>query len=287
MYSENFDYYRPSSLEETIELLQKHDGARILAGGHSLLPAMKLRLTAAPALIDIGRIDSLRGIQSENGAIHIGAMTTHAEIAESPVVQSDCPILSKTASNIGDAQVRNRGTIGGSLAHGDPGADFPTVLLALSARIQATGPGGERTIGSSEFCTDMFTTALEPAEVLTSVTVPRLGKGVAGVYLKHHHPASRYAVVGVAVVVKLDGGKIDKVQLAVGGVSAYPVRCTNVETALVGKEPTAEALHEAAGRVSEAVRKPIGDFYASVDFRLHLAQVMAERALKQAVEQAR
>ncbi|MDX1437498.1 MAG: xanthine dehydrogenase family protein subunit M [Anaerolineales bacterium] len=286
MYSENFDYFRPSTVEETIEILQNNEGAQILAGGHSLLPAMKLRLTSTSALVDIARIEALKGIKSDQGRFEIGAMTTHAEIARSQLLRDGCAVMADTAANIGDVQVRNRGTIGGSLAHGDPAADFPTVLLALSAVIHARGPEWSREIASGDFCTDMFTTALGPAEVLTGVSVPELVAGQGAVYLKHHHPASRYAVVGVAAVVTLSDGVISQARVAVGGVSAFPVRCTEVEMVLVGKNPSAEVYKEAAGHVPSAIRAPIGDFYASPEFRLHLAEVMTQRALEAAAGKA-
>src|SRR5439155_9216028 len=190
-----FTYHRASSVDEAVSLLAELDDARPLAGGHSLLPAMKLRLSTPAALVDIGSIPGLAAIERDGDGIRIGALATHASVAASELVRSDCPILSDAAALIGDRQVRNRGTIGGSLAHADPGADYPTVVTALGATIVVQGPNGEREVAADDFFTGVFTTALEQGELLTAVRVPTVQKAA---YEKHRHPASGYAVVGVA-----------------------------------------------------------------------------------------
>lgn len=287
MYTPTFEYYRASTVEEAIDLLSKHKDARLLAGGHSLLPAMKLRLAAPPVLIDVGRVKGLAGVQKAGQELRIGALTTHAAIADSAEVQEACPILAETAAQIGDMQVRNRGTIGGSLAHADPGADFPTTILALGATLVAQGPKGKREIPAAEFFKGMFETALAPDEMLVEVRVPVQGKGQGGAYLKHRHPASSYAVVGVAALVTLQDGTCADVRLAVGGATGNPVVATAAQEALQGQPAEEASLAAAAARVAEAITDPISDVYASGDYRRHLATVLAKRALALAVERAR
>lgn len=287
MYSEAFEYYRPKTLAEASALLKKHKGAHVLAGGHSLLPAMKFRLATPKALVDIGRIKGLCGIETRGKTLWIGATTTHADIAASALLRKSCPILAETAAQIGDTQVRNRGTIGGSIAHADPAADFPTALVALGATVVAKGPKGERKISAGQFFVDLFTTALKPGEIVTSILVTPFGKGTGGAYLKHPHPASHYAVVGVAALVELKEGKIARASLAIGGATPNPVRVASAETALAGQKPDAAALEKASKTIPAALADPLGDHYASGEFRVHLATVLARRALTAAVERAR
>ncbi len=289
MYAATFDYYRPKSLAEATELLRANPEAKVLAGGHSLLPVMKLRLAAPPALVDIGGLKELAGIRTAGAALAVGALTTHAAIAASDMVRRACPVLAEAAAQIGDLQVRNRGTIGGSLAHADPAADFPTVMVALGAKMTASGPAGQREIPAEAFFVDLFTTALQPGEILTSISVPTYGTGTGGAYLKHRHPASSYAVVGVAALVTLQDGTCSRVSLAVGGATPKPVRATAAEQALTGVAPDEARLAAAAARVAEAVSAagPLSDLYASGEYRTHLATVMAKRALASAVARAR
>ncbi len=279
-----FEYYRPKNTAEALKLLQKVKGARVLAGGHSLLPAMKLRLASPSALVDIGRIKELVGIKSVKGGLQIGAMTTHAVIAASDVVHKSCPVLAETAGNVGDLQVRNRGTIGGSIAHADPAADYPTLMLLLGATFNVAGPKKKREIEAEDFFVDLFTTALKPGEIVTSIFVPAES---AAVYLKHRHPASSFAVVGVAASVAMKKGKCDRVSVAIGGATAVPVRARAAEKALTGEEPNDANIQRAAAAVAEAIKDPLSDSYASGEFRTHLATVMARRALTQAVAKAR
>ena len=268
MFPASFDYHRPKTIDEAVKLLHSVKGARVLAGGHSLLPAMKLRLASPAALIDISRIPELSGIKAAGDSIQIGALTTHMAIATSDVVRKQCAVLAETASHIGDLQVRNRGTIGGSIAHADPGADYPTIMLLLGARITAKD-GSPREIPADKFFLDLFTTALAPGELLTTITVPSVPAGAKAVYLKHRHPASSFAVVGVAAL-----ASAKEVRVAIGGACPTPVR-VNV------KQPLNDANIAAA--VKDALKHPLSDTYASAEFRVHLATVMTKRALAQVV----
>ncbi len=265
MFAAPFEYHRPKNVAEAVKLLREVKGARVLAGGHSLLPAMKLRLASPAALVDISRIPELSGIRSTKEGLEIGALTTHAAIATSQVVRNLCPVLAETAGQIGDQQVRNRGTIGGSVAHADPGADYPTVLLLLGAKF-TVADGKARQIAAEDFFLDLFTTALKPGELLTTVSVPSTG-GAKAVYLKHRHPASSFAVVGVAAL----GGKgASEARVAIGGVTPNPVLL----------EVPADA-ERAAEAVTKALKNPLSDSYASGEFRVHLATVMVKRAIVQ------
>jgi carbon-monoxide dehydrogenase medium subunit len=287
MYSPSFDYYRAGSLSEAQQLLQQHPGAKVLAGGHSLIPLLKLRLTAPPALIDIGRIPELKGITSSGGMIRIGALTTHAELASAPVLKSECPILSEAASQIGDAQVRNCGTIGGNIAHADPASDLPTVLLALDARFTAAGPQGERKIPASEFFQGMMTTALGEHEILTAIEIAAKKPGQGMAYTKFIHPASRYAVVGVAAVVTVKDGACSAAQVTIGGLVPATTRAREVEKALTGSRVSPDAIAKAAGLVSKDVGSEVlGDIFASAEYRKAMAAVFVKRALTAACERA-
>jgi carbon-monoxide dehydrogenase medium subunit len=266
-----FTYHRPTSLDEAIGLLARDGDNRPLAGGHSLLPMMKLRLAEPGAIVDIGRIPGMDGIEAEGDELRIGALATHASVATSELVREKCRVLATTAEGIGDRQVRNRGTIGGSLAHADPGADYPTVIMALGATVVVRGPDGEREIAADGFFTGVFTTALAAGELVTSVRVPVVGRAA---YVKHRHPASGYAVAGVACVVRADDARI-----VVGGVTGTPV--------LIGIAPVdEEKLAAAVEKLPEALSGAIGDTYASGEYRVHLAQVLAKRAIKAALEAA-
>lgn len=286
MFAANFDYYRPASVQEAVQLLSTNENAKILAGGHSLLPAMKYRLAQPGALIDLGRIKELSGIRLEGGTLRIGAMTTHAAIASSAEVQANCPLLAEAAAEIGDQMVRNRGTIGGAIVHADPAADYPPNLLALGGSVTTVGPKGSRTIDFANLWTDLFTTALNADEVLTEVTVNTYGKGTGGCYADMTHPASGYIVVGASAVVAVSGGNVSKASLYIGGATPNPVRATATEAALTGKAPIAENIAAAAERAADGISNPLSDSYASGDYRTHLAKVLAKRALMGAVERA-
>jgi carbon-monoxide dehydrogenase medium subunit len=266
--------------------LQKNKGAKLLAGGHSLIPSMKLRVANPPMLVDIGRIKSLHGIKVTKKEVKIGALTTHAAVAASDELRAACPILAEAAAQIADRQVRNRGTIGGSLSNADPASDYPTLITALDATLTATGPNGERQIETRKFFKDLFTTALKRDEVLTSITVPAYGNlpGMGGAYLKHRHPASSYAVVGVAALIGLENGKVTRTVVVVGGATANPVHAKSVESALTGLEPTAENISAAVENMN--IEASLGDPYASAEYRAHLAKVMSRQALLLAAERA-
>ena len=287
MYPSRFDYAAASSVEEAIGLLQQHgDDAKLIAGGHSLLPMMKLRLATPAMLIDIGRISGLSGVKV-NGAVTVGALTTYTDIMDSRDLARLCPLLPMTAAEVGDMQVRNRGTIGGSAAHADPAADMPAALLALDATVTARGPGGDRTIGASDFFQGFFTTALQPDEVLTSISVagsrPRTGMA----YAKFRNPASGYAIVGVAAVATLEGnGTLGDVRVAITGAGSQPIRATTVESALRGATPDEGTIRAASEHAAEGLDL-MGDIHASAQYREHLTRVYTRRALQLAVERAR
>src|SRR5438552_12163567 len=279
MIPANFDYESPRTLNEALSLLASREDAKILAGGHSLLPAMKLRLAQPALLVDIGGIGGLDYIRESGDGIAIGAMTTHAAIAGSELLHRASPLLALAAAQIGDTQVRNRGTIGGSLAQAHPAADYPAGVLALDAHIVAHSRSGERVIPATKFFTGMFSTELRNDEILTEIRIPKTsGEGV--VYKKHHHPASGYAVVGVAVRLKVSASKIENAAVAVTGVSDIAYRATGVENALRGKP--LGAIAEAAAHATDGA-DAFGDTYASAEYRKHLATVLTRRALSQAV----
>lgn len=285
MYPPKFEYYRAGSIAEALSLLGQHRGAKVLAGGHSLIPAMKIRLADPGVLIDIGRISELKGISTRDGSVRIGALTTHAAIAASEVVPQ---ALSEAAGRIGDQQVRNRGTIGGNIAHADPGSDLPTVLTALGARIHTTGANGDRTLSPSDFFTGILETALQPGEIITAIEVPASARGSGSAYTKLANPASRYAMVGAAAMVTIENGLCTKAGVAVGGLTPSARRAGSVEAALVGKSLNPDVLAAAA----EAVQPDLGDDFlediqAGVEYRKSMATVFVKRALTAAMERAK
>ncbi len=281
-----FQYYSPKTVNEAIGLLQQHgDDAKLLAGGHSLLPALKLRLAQPAVLIDISRVTELQGI-TVNGNLIIGAATTYHEIATSDAVRSTCLVLAECAGQIGDIQVRNRGTIGGSLAHADPAADLPAVALALGATINVTGPMGARSIAADDMFVAMLTSAVEPTEVITSVTFPVLGQGEGAAYAKLRHPASRYAIVGVAAYVRLDGGAVAACRIAVTGAGAVAVRQPAAEAALAGTAGDDADVAAAAAAAGDGIDY-LGDIHASAEYRQAMVKVYTRRALAEALQRAR
>lgn len=264
-----FDYQRASTVEEAITALSGGDG-KILAGGHSLIPAMKLRLNQASRLVDITRIQSLKGIKEEDGEIVIGAGTTHADIANDALIKNKLPFFAEAAAMIGDVQVRNHGTIGGSLAHADPAADWPAVVLAADAAIEVKGSNGARRIKATDFFTGFFSTALEDGEIITAIRIPVPAEGIKTTYQKFSQPASRFAVVGCAVMHSPNG----KVNIAFTGVSDTPFRDTAAEAALAGNNVDA-----ACSAASESVTI-MSDHFASEEYRKHLAKVYLRKALE-------
>jgi carbon-monoxide dehydrogenase medium subunit len=277
MFAAPFEYARPKTLDEALSLLTRHgDAAKIVAGGHSLIPAMKLRLARPKVLVDIARLEGLRRIEERDGRMAIGALVTHAEIAEDGLLARRCPLLPETARVIGDVQVRNKGTIGGSLVHADPAADWPAAVLALEAELEVAGPKGRRTIKASEFFVDLLETVVRPDEILCEIRVPATGASVA--YEKTEQKASGFALCGVAVVVD---AAAQHVRVAITGVAPVPYRATAVERALESQPLNAQTIAAAARRAAENVT-PLTDIHASGDYRVHLAEVNTARALQRA-----
>ena len=283
----NFEYHVPKNLEDALRLLERHgDEAKVLAGGHSLLPLMKLRLAAPRFVVDLGRLRGLSYIREEEGKIVIGAMTTHAEVESSALLQQKCPLLPETAAEIGDVQVRNRGTLGGSLAHADPAADYPAAILALDAEIVVSSSAGARTIPAEEFFVDLLTTQLRPGEILTQVRVPVQSARTGTAYVKLRQPASGFAIVGVAARVAVDrSGKVLDVAVGITGVGTKAYRASGVESALRGKQGSAKLVAEAARHAARGV-EPLSDLHASREYRREMAAVMTRRALERAIARA-
>jgi len=263
-----FEYERAGSLEDAVELLGRDEDAKLLAGGHSLVPAMKLRIARPTLLVDIGRLDDLRFVREDGDHVVVGALSRHGDLAADPSLRTSCAIVADAAKGIGDAQVRHRGTIGGSIAHGDPASDFCSIALTLDAELVARGPDGERTIAASDFFTGPFQTALGPREVLTEIRFPKVARGV---YLKYTRRAQDWATVGVAAA-EVDGA----VQVGLTSMGGTPLRAAGVEQALAGGASHADA----AARAAEGADPP-GDVSASSAYRAHLAQVLVGRALAQ------
>lgn len=286
MYPAPFEYYAPTSVGEALSLLTKNADAKILAGGHSLIPLMKLRLAQPTALIDIGKIADLRGINDMGDSIALGALTTHHQVEHSVLLRHNCPLLPEVASHIGDRQVRNRGTIGGSLAHADPAADYPAAMLALGAVIEAQGPNGKRTINADDLFTGLLQTSLNANELVVSVRVPKTGGNGAGVaYAKFAHPASRYAIVGVAVWVKIENDNVSDVRIGITGATDHAQRAQVTEATLKGKPLTDDSVADAAKMASDGLTM-LGDMYASADYRAHLVNALTAQALTQAHHKA-
>jgi aerobic carbon-monoxide dehydrogenase medium subunit len=288
MYSPEFNYYRAGSVAEAGDLLRKNPGAKLLAGGHSLIPLLKFRLAAPPALIDIGRITELKGISVKGGTVRIGALTTHAELAASEELRDHCPALAEAARQVGDPAVRNRGTIGGNVAHADPASDLPTVLAALEARFVVSGEAGSTTVPASGFFKGMMTTALGEHDLLTAIEIPARQRGQGAAYVKFTHPASRYAVIGVAAAVTVTGGTCTSAAVAVGGLVPRPMRAPALEKALAGQPLGAETIAKSAPLVAHDLGDDIlGDLYASAEYRKAIVPVWVKRALTAAAGRAR
>lgn len=273
-----FDYELAESVEHALELLGSREDATLLAGGHSLIPALKLRIARPGTLVDIGRLSDLAYVEDGGDHVAIGALTRHADVAASDLLQRSCPIVSHTAGLIGDPQVRHRGTIGGSLAHGDPASDLPAVMLALGARLVVRGSGGEREVGASEFFTGVFETAVQAGEILTEIRVPHLGPSTGWSYMKYHRRAQDWATVGVATIVMRDNGSVIGAGIALTNMGATPIAATAAEAAIGSGSSPAEAAAVAADGT-----QPPDDTAASAEFRRHLARVLTRRALEEAL----
>ncbi len=283
-----FAYHRADSVDSAIALLEQYgEEAKLIAGGHSLLPIMKLRLAAPSHLIDITRIDGLHGIRDEGDRLVIGALTTHHEVERDDLVRTLMPLLAETASVVGDRQVRNRGTIGGALAHADAAADYPAAILALNAELAAVGPEGERLIAAGDFFLDFLTTALTPAELLTEIRIPKLPPRTGSNYQKLANQASGYAVAGVAAVVTLDdAGAVADVRVGITGTVAAARRAAATESALMGKQADEAAIQRAADLATEGL-EPLADVHASAEYRSRVTRGLTRRALTAAVARAR
>jgi carbon-monoxide dehydrogenase medium subunit len=284
MIPAQFDYARANTLDEALSLLAQNEDAKILAGGHSLIPAMKLRLTQPSLLVDIARIKDLAYIREEDGQIRIGAATTHYQIESSDLLKQICPLLPDCASHIGDVQVRNKGTIGGSVAHADPAGDWPAAIIALDAEMIAISKNGERTIKADDFFVDLLTTALESGEILREIRINGTDGRNRHAYAKMHHPASGFAVVGVAANLSLSAdGHCERASIGVTGVSSKVYRASAVESALSGAKLDAQAISNAAAHAADGVDIN-GDLFASADYRRHLASVYTKRAIETAMK---
>lgn len=288
MYSPEFDYYRARSVADAQQLLAAHPGAKLLAGGHSLVPLLKLRLAAPTAVVDIGRIRELRGISRQGDGFRIGPLTTHAELAASEDLRAAAPALAEAAGGVGDPAVRNRGTIGGNIAHADPASDLPTVLVALGARFVASGPKGERTVPADSFFTGIMVTELAEDEILTAILVPASAAGQGSAYEKFSHPASRYAVLGAAAWISVEGGSCSAARVAIGGLLPTARRASAVEKTLVGATLSDTTIASAAGQVAADLGDDVmGDIFASAEYRAAMAPVFVRRAVATAAARAK
>jgi carbon-monoxide dehydrogenase medium subunit len=276
-----FDYQRASSIDDALARLQAAPGGKLIAGGHSLVPLMKLRLSEPTVLIDVGRIPDLAGIREANGRIEIGACTTHHDLALSALVRQKCPAVADAAGEIGDPQVRNRGTLGGSLAHGDPAADYPAAMLAVDAELQLKGLKGWRMVKASDFFTDALTVDLAPDELIVNV---RLTPSPASAYAKLKQRASHFAIVGVAVAIEVEGGAIRRARVGVTGAGPRATRLSAVEQALTGKPATPETA-DAAGALA-TLDQVNADIHASEAYRRAMIPVFTRRAVKRALARA-
>jgi carbon-monoxide dehydrogenase medium subunit len=285
VYPAEFEYFAPATVDEALELLQRYgDDAKILAGGQSLLPMMKLRIAAPRYLIDVNGIAALTGFRRDGDRLVIGALCRHAEMAASPLVREHLPIMTDAANLTADVQVRNRGTIGGSLAHADPAGDWPTALLALDTQITITGRSGVRTLPLQDFIVDAYTTGLEPGEMLTTITIPFARKPCGGAYVKFERRAGDFAVASVGVQVEMnDERRFRRVAISLGAAGPSPLRAHAAEEAL---RRSADAVDEAERLVRE-VTQPFEDTRGSVEYKRHLAGVLFRRAFTAAVDRAR
>ena len=277
-------YQRPTSVAEALRMLNNGGDVKVIAGGHSLIPAMNQRVAQPGTLIDIGRLDELKGISVSGNSLLIGAATPHAQVAGSPNVRAHCRALAQACGMLADPQVRNWGTLGGNLAHADPASDPPTVVLAAGGKLHTQGANGTRTVGAEQFFVDLFTTDLQPGELLTSIEIPIVIDRKSA-YVKLEHPASRYAVVGVAVFLDMSGGVCSRASVAIGGAVAHATRSPGAEQALTGTRLDGAALDAAARAISAevAAANPMSDIYAPVDYRVAMAGVYLKRAVQAAL----
>ena len=281
-----FEYHRPSSLDEAVQLLSSLDEAKVLAGGQSLIPLMKFRFTAPAHLIDVNRVPGLDGIREDGGSLRIGALVRHNQMAGSDLISARYPTLAAAAPQIADPIVRNLGTVGGSLAHADPAGDWGSVMLAVGGSVVARSARGEREIPMADFLQDIFTTALSSDEILTEVRVPSPGPGAGGAYLKLERKVGDFATVAVAVHVSMEDGTIGRAGIGLTAVGTKNIQPAEAESALAAKEPNDELFAE-AGRLAAAACNPFADVRGSADYKRHVVEVFVRRGLARAVEMAR
>jgi carbon-monoxide dehydrogenase medium subunit len=288
MFPASFEYHRAQSVKDALALLTRFgQDAKLLSGGHSLLPMMKLRLAQPAHLIDIGSVSELGQIAEEGGKVVIGAGVTHREVADSAVIQNKLQALAEAAAQIGDVQVRNRGTVGGALAHADPAADYPAAVLALEGEIKLESAQGTRTVKAQDFFVDLLTTVMNPDEILRQISFAPPGPNSGSAYLKHPQPASGFALVGVAALVGVGrDGNCEKVRVGITGLGPKAFRASGVESALAGKKPEAGAIAAAAAHAADGI-DCLSDIHASADFRAELARVYTRRAIEKALERCR
>lgn len=276
MIPAQFDYVRAGSVDEAVSAL--HDDAKVLAGGQSLIPLLRLRLAYPEVLVDVSRVAEMRGVREEGDRLVIGAATTHDEVMRDPLVRTHCPVVAEVTATVADPAVRHRGTFGGSLAHADPAGDLPALALALDATMTVAGPGGRRETPASEFFVDYLQSAVGPDEVLVSVSVPKLGDGWGHRYEKFNRVAQAWAIVGAVALVRRDNGTIDSARIGLVNVGTTPVRASAVESALAGAPATEDAVRGAAASAGVGT-SPSGDIHASAAYRTHLAEVLTRRAV--------
>ncbi len=279
MIPAEFDYVRPSSIAEAVTALgEAGEDGKVLAGGQSLIPVLRLRLAYPSTIVDVGRIDDLRGVRDDGDAIVIGAMTTHDDVMHDSLVQQHAPLIAQATATVADPQVRHRGTFGGALAHADPAGDLGAVALTLDCEFVASGPSGERRIAAADFFQDYLTTALSPEEILTSIRVPKLGDGWSSHYEKFNRVAQAWSIVAVAAVVKRSNGSIEQARVGLTNMGSTPLRASAVESALAGSDASAEAIGAAAEHAAEGTSAP-SDLSGKADYREHLARVLTKRAV--------
>jgi aerobic carbon-monoxide dehydrogenase medium subunit len=279
MIPAKFEYVRPSSLGAAVSALADGgEDAKVIAGGQSLMPMLRLRLAYPELLVDIGGLDELRGVTDGGDHLLIGARTTHYQVVHDPLIAEHCGLLAEAAATVADPAVRHRGTFGGSLAHADPAGDLPAVVLALDATLLVTGPGGQREIAAADFFVDYLTSSLEPGEILTGVRVPKLGPDWGYRYEKFHRTAQAWAIVGVAALARRSNGQVAEARVGLTNMGSVPVRAAAVEAAAAGADASTEALHAAAEAAAEGTHPP-ADLHGAPDYRSHLARVLTGRAL--------
>jgi aerobic carbon-monoxide dehydrogenase medium subunit len=279
MIPAKFDYIKPGSVDEAVQALASGgEDAKVIAGGQSLLPLLRLRLSYPDLLVDVGALDELRGVTDSGDTLLIGATTTHYQLVHDPLIAEHCGLIAEAAGMVADPAVRHRGTFGGSLAHGDPAGDLPAVAVALGATMVARGPGGEREIAATDFFVDYLTTTLQPGEILTGVRVPKLGGDWGYRYEKFHRTAQAWAIVGVAAMARRSNGHVAEARVGLTNMGSVPVRASAVEAAAAGAEATRDALNAAAASADDGTEPP-ADLHGAPDYRRHLARVLTGRAL--------